>query len=103
MFLRRAEPDDWPDLSDAALAASPDWLAPYLTGKSRLAEIGADDLAAALHAELSYEQSRRLDIEAPTHFVAPTGNAFAVDYRAIAGPPSAVNVVDVQAPSRSGR
>ena len=27
MFLRRAEGDEWPDLSDAALAANTDWLA----------------------------------------------------------------------------
>ena len=45
---RRARP--WPDLSDAALAADPGWLAPFLAGKTRLAEIGADDLAAALGA-----------------------------------------------------
>ena len=95
MFLRRAAPADWPDLSDAALAASPDWLAPYLTGKSSLAEIGADDLAAALHAELSYEQSRRLDIEAPTHFVAPTGTAAPVDYEAEGGPAIALRVQEL--------
>ena len=29
-FLRRAEGEPWPDLADAALAASPDWLAPFL-------------------------------------------------------------------------
>ena len=38
MFLRRAEGDEWPDLSDAALAASADdWLAPLLDGKTALA------------------------------------------------------------------
>ena len=46
MFLRRAEGEPWPDLSDAALAASPDWLAPFLLGKTRLAEIDGDDLGA---------------------------------------------------------
>ena len=30
----------------SALAADPDWLAPFLVGKTRLDEIGADDLAA---------------------------------------------------------
>ena len=34
MFLRRAEPGEWPDLSDEALKASPNWLAPYLLGKT---------------------------------------------------------------------
>ena len=52
MFLRRAEPGEWPDLSDEALKASPDWLALYLLGKTSLAEIGADDLSQALRAQL---------------------------------------------------
>ena len=30
MFLRRAEGDEWPDLSNAALAANTDWLVPAL-------------------------------------------------------------------------
>ena len=34
LFLRRAEEGVWPDLSDEALAASPDWLAPFLLGKT---------------------------------------------------------------------
>ena len=46
MFLRRAEGEAWPDLSDEALAADPGWLAPFLVGKTRLDEIGADDLAS---------------------------------------------------------
>ena len=95
MFLRRAEPADWPDLSDAALAASPDWLAPYLTGKASLAEIGADDLAAALFAQLPYELTRRLELEAPTHYVAPTGTAAPVDYEAEGGPAISLRVQEL--------
>ena len=45
MFLRRAEGEAWPDLSDEALAADPGWLAPFLIGKTRLDEISADDLS----------------------------------------------------------
>ena len=94
-FLRRAEPDLWPDLSDEALRASPDWLAPYLAGKTALADIGADDLAAALRAPLDYAQTLRLDREAPTHFAAPTGNAFAIDYEAEGGPAVGLRVQEV--------
>jgi ATP-dependent helicase HrpB len=94
-FLRRAEPEVWPDLSDAALSASPDWLSPYLTGKTSLAEIGADDLASALTAPLDYALAQRLDREAPTHFVAPTGNSFAVDYEAEGGPAVSLRVQEV--------
>ena len=43
MFLRRAE-NAWPDLSDDALTTDPGWLAPFLLGKTKLDEIGADDL-----------------------------------------------------------
>jgi ATP-dependent helicase HrpB len=53
MFLRRAEGDEWPDLSDDALSRTRrEWLAPFLTGKTSLQQIGADDLAAALDAVL---------------------------------------------------
>jgi ATP-dependent helicase HrpB len=95
MFLRRAAPADWPDLSDPALEASPDWLAPFLTGKTALAEIGADDLAAALHAQLPYELTRRLEAEAPTHFVAPTGTPVAVDYETEGGPAISIRVQEL--------
>jgi ATP-dependent helicase HrpB len=95
MFLRRAAPQDWPDLSDAALAGSPEWLSPFLHGKTSLAEIDADDIAQALQAQLSYEQARRLEAEAPTHFMAPTGTAAPVDYEAEGGPAIALRVQEL--------
>jgi ATP-dependent helicase HrpB len=80
-FLRMAEGEPWPDLSDAALGTTVrTWLAPFLTGKTRLAEIGAGDLAAALDALLPWDLRRRLEAEAPTHFEAPTGNRHSIDY-----------------------
>lgn len=80
-FLRRAEGETWPDLSDDALAANAaNWLAPFLIGKAALSEIGASDLDQALKALLPYDLARRLDKDAPTHFTAPTGSALAVDY-----------------------
>jgi ATP-dependent helicase HrpB len=80
-FLRRAEGEVWPDLSDEALAKTAgEWLAPFLSGKNSIAQIGADDLEAALKALLPFELQRRLDREAPTHFTAPTGSSLAVDY-----------------------
>lgn len=97
-FLRRAQGDGegWPDLSDAALAAgAADWLAPHLAGKTALAEIGADDLGAALDTLLPWDMRRRLDAEAPTHFEAPTGTRAAVDYEAEAGPTIAIRVQEL--------
>jgi len=95
MFLRRASPADWPDLSDAALAASSDWLAPYLIGRTSLAAIAAGDFAEALQALAPYALRRRLDEEAPTHFVAPTGSSVAVDYEAEGGPAVALRVQEL--------
>ncbi len=94
-FLRRAEGEAWPDLTDARLAKDPEWLAPFLVGKTRLDEIGADDLANALHALLPWDLARRLDAEAPTHFEAPTGTAAAIDYEAEGGPSIALRVQEL--------
>ncbi|MFE1602444.1 ATP-dependent helicase HrpB [Methylobacterium sp. ID0610] len=82
-FLRRAEGEPWPDLSDAALGATAeDWLAPHLVGLTRLDEIGPDRLAEALHALLPWNLRARLDAEAPTHLEVPTGSRIPVDYGA---------------------
>ena len=95
-FLRRAEGDEWPDLSDAALAASAeDWLAPFIEGRASLAEIAADDLEAALAQLLPYELSRRLDAEAPPYFETPAGARHALDYAAENGPILAVRVQEL--------
>jgi ATP-dependent helicase HrpB len=96
MFLRRAEGEEWPDLSDAALAASIDeWLMPVLQDKTGLGEISADELQRALESRLPWNLRRRLETEAPTHFVAPTGSAIAIDYDAGEGPKIAVRVQEL--------
>ena len=80
-FLAAAGVDGLPDLSDGALAASVgDWLAPYLAGKSRLTDIGADDLGQALDTLVPWGLRQRLEAEAPMQFEAPTGNRVAIDY-----------------------
>ncbi len=94
-FLRRAEGEPWPDLADERLAADPGWLAPFLIGKTRLDDIGADDLAGALHALMPWALQRRLDEEAPTHFLAPTGTSAAIDYEAEGGPSIALRVQEL--------
>jgi ATP-dependent helicase HrpB len=96
MFLRAAEGDEWPDLSDAALAANAaEWLAPVLTEQTSLSQIGADRLGDALEAMVPWGLKRRLDVEAPTHFEAPTGTRVAVDYAAEAGPTIAIRVQEL--------
>ena len=54
LFLRHAEGNEWPDLSDAALATDVDWLAAIFAGKTSLAELSVDEFAAALTARLPY-------------------------------------------------
>jgi ATP-dependent helicase HrpB len=95
MFLRRAEGEPWPDLSNEALGGDPGWLAPFLVGKTKLNEIGADDLASALDAALQWDLARRLNNEAPTHFQAPTGTAAPIDYEAEGGPAIALRVQEL--------
>lgn len=70
-----------PDLADEALARSiEDWLAPFLLGRTRLADISPEDLGNALDALVPWDLKRQLDTEMPTHFEAPTGNRHPVDY-----------------------
>ena len=95
-FLRTAGGPDWPDLGDAALAdTAAEWLAPFLVHKTRLSEIGADDLGAALDALLPWHVRRRIDEEAPTHFEAPTGNRHAIDYEGAGAPAVHIRVQEL--------
>src|SRR5262249_119529 len=94
--LRRSEGDEWPDLSDAGLAARiDDWLTATLVGKTALAQLGADELGDALAAQLPYGLRRRLDAEAPTHFEAPSGSRVPIDYEAEEGPKLAIRVQEL--------
>jgi ATP-dependent helicase HrpB len=80
-WMRRIEGDSWPDLSDAALAARvQEWLAPHLTGRSRLADLAALDTAALLLGQLSWEQRRALDAALPARLPLPGGRSAAIDY-----------------------
>jgi ATP-dependent helicase HrpB len=95
-FLRAAGEDEWPDLSDVALGGTvAAWLAPFLAGKTKLSEIGSDDLGAALAALLPWHLQRRLETEAPTHFEAPTGNRHAIDYETAGAPALHIRVQEL--------
>jgi ATP-dependent helicase HrpB len=99
-FVRNALPDDqrasWPDLSDEALATtSTTWLAPFIVGATRLADIAADQLGNALDALLPWSLKQRLEADAPTHFEAPTGNRHAIDYESDGAPVVACRVQEL--------
>ncbi|WP_422388681.1 ATP-dependent helicase HrpB [Afipia carboxidovorans] len=96
MFLRVTAPDEWPDLSDAALAANrAEWLEPMLTDKTALSDISAGDLSDAVMALLPWDKRARLEREAPTHFTAPTGTALPIDYEAEEGPKISVRLQEL--------
>jgi len=96
MFLRKAEGEPWPDLSDDALAARrEDWLVGALYDKTALKDVSAGDLSEALMALLPWDLRARLDREAPTHFEAPTGTQLAIDYEAEQGPTIAVRLQEL--------
>jgi ATP-dependent helicase HrpB len=96
LFLRHNEGGDWPDLSDAALAQDAEqWLTPALAGKTALAQLSTDELAAALAEFLPWELRRRLEAEAPIYFEAPTGTRVPIDYAAEGGPKIAIRVQEL--------
>jgi len=96
MFLRKAEGESWPDLSDDGLIGSTaDWLVPALYDKTSLKDLSAGDLSEALLTLLPWELRARLEREAPTHFEAPTGTMLAIDYEAEQGPTIAVRLQEL--------
>jgi ATP-dependent helicase HrpB len=96
MFLRKAEGENWPDLSDNGLiAAATEWLVPALYDKTSLKDFSAGDLSEALQTLLPWDLRARLEREAPTHFEAPTGTMLAIDYEAEQGPTIAVRLQEL--------
>ena len=99
-FVRAAakltEAESWPDLSDAALAASvDDWLAPYLGDATTLADVDANRLGTALDGLLPWRERENLGALAPTHFTAPTGHHHPIDYEGEGAPILAIRVQEL--------
>jgi ATP-dependent helicase HrpB len=96
MFLRRAEGEEWPDLSNEGLARNAgDWLEPLLIDKTARGDISAVDLSDAITAMLPWKLRHRLDAEAPTHFTAPSGSHVPIDYEAEEGPKLSIRVQEL--------
>jgi ATP-dependent helicase HrpB len=94
-FLRAAGDASWPDLSDAGLATDAGWLVPCLVGKSSLAEIGTDDLGAALDQVLPWARRQEIERLLPSHFDAPSGSRLPIDYAAENGPALEIRVQEL--------
>jgi ATP-dependent helicase HrpB len=94
-FLHQSLGADWPDLSDAALAADPSWLAPHLVGQTRLADIDANHLGMALDTLLPWAKRQQIDTLLPSHFHAPSGSHLPIDYAAENGPALEIRVQEL--------
>jgi ATP-dependent helicase HrpB len=80
-LMRTIEPDaGWPDFDDSTLKATVQaWLTPYLSGISRLSDIGKIELHGILRGTMPRDLAARLDRELPSHLPLATGQA-AIDY-----------------------
>ncbi|EQD51709.1 ATP-dependent helicase hrpb, partial [mine drainage metagenome] len=96
-FVRRLDGgEDWPDLSDEALAADLNgWLAPWLEGLTRRDHLTRVPLAQALRARLGWDRERALDSLAPTHLTVPSGSRIRIDYLDDSAPAVAVRLQEV--------
>ena len=88
-FLRQLDPS-WPDLSDAALRRSLDWLEPFVDGLARRI-----DFAQALKALVPWDRQRQLDAMAPTHIEVPSGSRIPLDYSNPAEPVLSVRLQEM--------
>ncbi|MDO9412923.1 MAG: ATP-dependent helicase HrpB [Pseudolabrys sp.] len=94
--LRKAEGEEWPDVSDEGLArTAADWLGPLLADKTSRSQLSAGDLFDAISNLVPWNLRRRLDAEAPTHFTAPTGTSVPIDYEAEQGPTVSIRVQEL--------
>ncbi len=94
--LRKAEGDEWPDVSDEGLArTTADWLEPLLVDKTARSQLSAGELFDAVSNLVPWNLRRRLDAEAPTHFTAPTGTSVPIDYEAEQGPTVSIRVQEL--------
>jgi ATP-dependent helicase HrpB len=80
-WMRQVEGESWPDVADAALAATvQDWLAPHLHGRTKLSEAKALNLTDVLRGLLPWDQLKRLDAALPARVELPAGRSAAIDY-----------------------
>lgn len=94
-FLRQTLGEEWPDLSDAALAADPAWLTPHILGETKLSAISADHLGQALDDLLPWAKKQEIEKLLPSHFSAPSGSHLPIDYAAENGPALEIRVQEL--------
>ena len=94
-FLHANDPS-WPDMSDSPLMTSLlDRLHDELSQVRSARALQDVDVSAALLAMLNWEQRRRLDQLAPTHYEAPTGSRLPIDYTDSSSPTVSVRLQEL--------
>lgn len=63
-----------------------DWLPALVAGKRRLDAIAPGALTEAIRNLIDWNDQRRIDSMAPSHFTSPAGSTHAIDYAAEGGP-----------------
>ena len=83
-FMRKHNRNDkgsWPNVCHSALSVHlQEWLEPFLSGKTAIADIRNEDLKQALISLISWDQQKYLDFQAPSHFDTPAGSHLPIDY-----------------------
>ncbi len=81
-FLHKTFGSNWPDVSEQNLVDNLErWLAPFLGGMVKLADLSKLDLATCIKSFLNWRLQQRLDLLAPTHIPAPSGSRIKLDYQ----------------------
>ncbi len=80
-LLSRIWPEQWPDWSETVLLDTLDiWLAPYVVGLTRLAQVEKLPFHTCLLNTLAWEQQQQMERLVPRALTAPSGNAISLDY-----------------------
>lgn len=86
----------WPDWSEQGLLDHlDDWLAPYLHRMRRFEHLERLDLVDVLKSQLTWEQQRALDDQAPAALEVPSGSHIAIDYESEETPVLAVRLQEL--------
>ncbi|ABK43601.1 ATP-dependent helicase HrpB [Magnetococcus marinus MC-1] len=86
----------WPLLEEAVLLEQLEqWLAPFLRGVNRRAQLERLNMLEILQSQLTWSQQQSLEQALPTHYEVPSGSRIKLDYTAGAQPVLAVRIQEL--------
>ena len=95
-YLRSTAPDEFPDLETKQLATTlSEWLGPFISNKTRLDQISAEDLSDALAVLTPWPVRQALDDGAPTQFTAPSNRKHPINYDGEHAPSVSIRVQEL--------